>query len=366
MNNIETIKEEIDVNTTTATVEIPVRVTMTSYMNAPFDFDASIDEVGQIVLTPTSKDVEFIDANTDSTVDYEIPVAEQETVETTDGSITEKTTSIIVTATLLARSKDANFSADIDEIGQCIIYPMGTDDVFLTVSINNSLNIVTEELKTENYFGYTFTNNGDGWDIKDTEGNVIEEGVATLPEAKILVLETELSKLKRNLTESVEAEDQPESDDNKQEEPEKTENPEETKEVPEVTAKVVIESVDSIKNKLTDLTNNFSDDKGIIRCDTEEELEACSEILRDHYNEVLSCNNNGLFTVSYSSAEVNDNVRDNMDIIVRFLQGELDSITVEGTPNAEYIHIEELDTDDCEYYYDPESDSLGCYTKENI
>ena len=306
--NIENMCETIDAALQTQTIDIPLRVIMTSVNNAPFEFTASIDELGQIILTPTTKDVEFTSANTESNVEYDVPVLEQETVTSTNDNLTIKETSILIRANMIIEESGCNYSADVDEIGQVVIYPIKTKNTFVTAIIEDSLNLVTEELKSEEYFGYKLINNGDGWNIIDCNGNVIEEGVATLHEAKILVCKEELSNLE-SLVENVDntdktSEDSIETDTESSEKT--TTDPTET-----VEAEVIEEAVtDMDKDKaefdekqieaaLSDITDEFTSQEGALKCDTQKEQSICVKILEQYYAVVNTSRKQDMWIVEY-------------------------------------------------------------------
>ena len=306
--NIENMCETIDAALQTKTLDIPIRVTMTSMYDAPFEFTASIDELGQILLTPTTKDVEFTSANTESNVEYDIPIMEQQTVITSEENLTVKETSILIRATMIIEDTNADYSADVDEIGQVVIYPVGTKNTFVTAAVDDSLNLVTEELKSEEYFGYKLINNGDGWNIIDCNGNIIEEGVATLHEAKIIVCKEELSKLE-SLVENVDntdstSEDPTESDPDASEKT--TTDPAET-----VKAEVIEEAVTDvdkdksefdekqIEEALSNITDEFTSSEGAVKCDTRKEQSICVSILEQHYNLVNTSRKHDMCIVEY-------------------------------------------------------------------
>lgn len=283
MEHDNNVMEEITTGVESITLDIPVRVRLTSINDSPFEFTTSIDEIGQIVLTPTSKEVTFEHANTENDVEFEIPVIEQETIITNEDDLTIKETSILIRANMLKEDNNIDINAVVDEIGQCIIYPVAKNNIFVSASVEDNLNLVTEELQVVDYFGYQLINTGDGWDIKDYTGEIIETGVATESEAKIVVCTTEIHRLEA-LTEEVDT----------------AENT--TEEVPEITAEVVEESVteypvepteDSesvIQQKLSELTENFSEDAGAVRCDTLSERSTCVQILQQYYSDV-TCDN---------------------------------------------------------------------------
>ena len=306
--NIENMCETIDAALQTQTIDIPLRVTMTSVNNAPFEFTASIDELGQIILTPTTKDVEFTSANTESNVEYDVPVLEQENVTSTNDNLTIKETSILIRANMIIEESGCNYSADVDEIGQVVIYPIKTKNTFVTAIIEDSLNLVTEELKSEEYFGYKLINNGDGWNIIDCNGNVIEEGVATLHEAKILVCKEELINLE-SLVENVDNTDKTseasiESDTESSEKT--TTDPTET-----VEAEVIEEAVtdmdkdkaefdeEQIEEALSDITDEFTSQEGAVKCDTQKEQTICGKILEQYYAVVNTSRKQDMWVVEY-------------------------------------------------------------------
>ena len=296
MNNVN---ENIEVGVNSITLNIPLRVTMTSYDDAPFEFTASIDNLGQIILTPASKYVEFVDANTDNNVETEVPFEEMETIVEKNGNLTTKKTTIFVQAVMLSENDNNGASADIDEIGQCVIYPLKKENSFISVTFSDSLNLITEDLKTVNYFGYTLTNSGDGWDIRDYTNKEIETGVATEAEAKMIVLQTELKYLQA-LTEEV------------------TDTTVVQDNMPEVEVEVLEERVDNIepveeftseqiKEMLTKITNNYTDFSGGVSCDTISEKVACLKILQLQYRQI-NVETDGSKTLVYYSEPIKDDL----------------------------------------------------------
>lgn len=228
MNN----NSEISTNIDAVTIDIPVRVTMISYDDASTEFTTSIDELGQIVLTPVSKDAEFTNVSIYDDTDSENFISNQESITTVDDSITTTEIPLIINASMLRESEDSSISAVVDEIGQIIIYPVAEKNVFVTAVFKRSLNLITEEMQEVEYCDYRLVNTGDGWDVFSPEGEKLEEGLATIHEAKILVCTSELEKLKR-LTENV-------SEDNTSD----TQEDKQSDNKPEVTAEVIEEKLD--------------------------------------------------------------------------------------------------------------------------
>lgn len=294
---MDNIKETVESGIDAVTLDIPVRVTMTSYNEAPFEFTASIDEVGQIILTPVSKDVEFIDAKTDGEYEHDVMIIDQETITSVEGSITTKEFSIVIKANMLCENNNDEVAAVVDEIGQVVIYPLAKENVFVTASFEHSLNLVTEDMKAVDYFGYRLANNGDGWDVYDYLNELVEEGVATEAEAKIVACTTELHRLE-GLTEAVE---EPQEASDNEENTESESSNEEGAPQPDVTAEVIEEAV-----------------------------------------------------------ELSDEEK-KQDLIARFLQGDIALFSDFGKPLDSYIHMPELDAKGYTYYYDEETDAIVSY-----
>lgn len=375
-NNIKNVQEDIAVGVDAITIDIPLRVEMTSVNNAPFEFTTSIDELGQIILTPTTKDMEFVSANTEGNVEYDVPIMEQETITEVDEDssvmFTKRTTSIMIKGNMLAETESREVSADVDEIGQVVIYPLAEKNTFVTASVADSLNLVTEALETVEYFGYRLVNNGDGWDIYNYTNELIEEGVATLAEAKIVACTTEIHLLEP-LVEELDA----------QQSTENSEGDAETDEaaVPEnVTAEVIEEaittvsenkplSVEEVTNILKNLTDDFTDSEGAIKCDTDAEKVLCLPILEYHYNDVKVKGDidADYIVITYKDVKtlvesITDEER--LNIINRFLQGNVALFTDTTEPKEEFLHLTELDASGYEYYYDKETDAIVAYPVE--
>lgn len=275
-NNITTeMQEDIEVGIDAITVDIPLRVTMTSINDAPYEFTTSIDSLGCILLTPTTKDVEFVAAH--------ILTADHETDKTIGEQVaSEKHMSIFVKGNMLAESENHNVVVNIDEIGQVVISPEDSINMFVTATIEDSLNLITEDMQVEIYIGHKLVNTGDGWDIYSPEGELLEEGVATLSEAKIIVCTQELNHLQEGLQTSEATSDELRN--------------EETPTIPEVSAEVIDESISGMQDPtmtrelaisiLKQITDDFTEISGAVKCNTEHEKSLCVDILTKYYNDV--------------------------------------------------------------------------------
>ena len=110
---------------------------------------------------------------------------------------------------------------------------------------------------------------------------LIEEGIATLEGAKLVVCEHELQRL-RGITETVETP--------------------ETINVEEISATVIeeaIETQEATRTLLSELTESFYEEFGAIRCDSSEEQTLCESILSEYYTEVVCEQVDTKYHVSY-------------------------------------------------------------------
>lgn len=299
MNNIENIKEDITTIVDAITIDIPVRVTMTSINNAPFEFTPSIDEVGQIILTPVTKDVEFVDANTVVTTEAGGELFDKETTTTVEDDsssypFTTKETTIIIQASMLAESDNHDVSADVDEIGQVVLYPLAKENTFVSAAIGESLNLVTEEADN--------TSN----DLEaSVDAEVIEESCDQIDE-------------------------------------------------------------ESVRAIVEELTNSYGEGSGTFEIDNICEGSICLKLLREHYDVEVDLVDN-VIVINYKKQEdltedLNDkNDESRMNIIMKFMQGDIPLFSDEGTPLVSYIHLDELDSNGYEYYYDEESGAIVTY-----
>ena len=142
MNKIENmnVQEDVEAGTKQQTVTILLKAQMKrSDTSVSFDYNVDIDDVGQIVLTPINEEVSFVEIfrlNEDESVD---------SIETE----TEKTFVVRLTADMISEDDTFDYFLDIDEIGQGVITPDSEKTSFLTVAVNDSLNLVTEQNITE-------------------------------------------------------------------------------------------------------------------------------------------------------------------------------------------------------------------------
>lgn len=170
MNNTKNtnVMEDVDVNIESKTLRFPVRVKMSSASAETLDCDflMSLDDNGMIVLTPKSNDCEFIEATTEWESDDYVTDTDTQVAEI-DGTFVKEFT-VTITANLLKEVASDKINADIDSIGQCVIYPEEGNS-FISATQENSLNLVTEDadVSTEE--------ESDAKVMPDLEGKLVEE-----------------------------------------------------------------------------------------------------------------------------------------------------------------------------------------------
>ena len=129
------IHEDVDVGTDTHTEMIHLKLEMIRQLDdASFEYHVDIDDVGQIVFTPVDNNTSFTDVNRLAGYD------------TTDDTIegNKRTFAITLTANMLSEDNNFDWFYDLDEVGQAVITPDSEATSFLTVAIDDSLNLVTE------------------------------------------------------------------------------------------------------------------------------------------------------------------------------------------------------------------------------
>lgn len=129
------LEEDVDVGTDTHTETIHLKLEMTRQIDeASFEYHVDIDDVGQIVFTPVDNNTSFTDVNRLAGYDT--------TADIIEGS--KRTFAITLTANMLSENNNFDWFYDLDEVGQAVITPDSESTSFLTVAINDSLNLVTE------------------------------------------------------------------------------------------------------------------------------------------------------------------------------------------------------------------------------
>lgn len=134
-HNLQVIEEDVEVGTEAQTERIQLLLEMSreSETNS-FDYTVDVDDVGQIVLTPKDEGTSFVSIQRLAGYDSTEEVVEGNT----------KKFALSLDANMLAENDNFDWFVDIDEVGQAVITPDAEDTSFLTVSVNDSLNLITE------------------------------------------------------------------------------------------------------------------------------------------------------------------------------------------------------------------------------
>lgn len=134
---VNPVEEDVEVGLSNRTVDIKVKLVMqTEAEGATFNYSTDIDDVGQIVFTPQDTTTSFISIT--KTEDLIGPIINDN----------EKTFTIDLTADILYEddsSNEAMWDMALDEVGQAVIYPIDREASFLSVSVKDSLNLITED-----------------------------------------------------------------------------------------------------------------------------------------------------------------------------------------------------------------------------
>lgn len=333
---LKTISEDVDVGTDSKTVNIEcnVRIQRDSEKSS-FDYNVDTDDVGQIVFTPYDVGTRFCHEGED--------VVPGENV---------KFETVKLTAHMISDVDDYDYFMGTDDIGQFVITPIAEQTSFLSVSVNDSLNLVTE-----------------GADELDIDSDTVSE-----------------FNIGDRVTVQFNGNNRP---------------------------GVIVEYVDH--DPMDDFTGADSGDFSawIVRFDdgTTEMIGSCYITLAEDCKELTEANkyrdfewdqselyavvkNDGSYAgvpcTSYEEARqlayhpgskifklvLNDDATEEpleedlsqinrMDIVNKVMQGEISVFSGEGTPDPSMIHIQELDNEHgklrFEYYYDEESNSVISY-----
>lgn len=313
-----TVVEDVEVGTKSHTETLHLILEMTRRKKStPFDYHVDIDDVGQIVFTPENSSVSFVDierlAGYDSTKDV------------IDGNT--RRFSVTLTANMIADDDNFDWFCDIDEIGQAVVTPDAENTSFLSVSVADSLNFVTESkdkvvLETLEPGSEEFTARLDA----------CAERVATLQG----LFESAIA-----LAEDIENDFRA----------------------------LGCHSADIDGYMVRYLEKFIEDREGEVSCAEFvrrlEEVSAPSETEKPVEESVETVNEGDI--VSEKDIVVEKvNELDRHNIIDRFMKGDIGIFSDDGEPSDSYIHLDELDTVDgktsYKYYYDEESDAIVCYS----
>lgn len=130
---LKPMQEDVDVGTDSKTVTIQCNLRIEREdSTATFDYSVDIDDVGQIVFTPHDVGTRFCHSGED--------VVEGENI---------KFETVTLTAQMLSDVDNYDYFMGTDEVGQFVITPEAEGTSFLSASVDDSLNLVTETLGSE-------------------------------------------------------------------------------------------------------------------------------------------------------------------------------------------------------------------------
>lgn len=136
-HTLQAIEEDVEVGTEAQTQHIQLLLEMSRETDAnSFDYTVDVDDLGQIVLTPKDEGASFTSIQKLAGYDPVEDVVEGNT----------RKFALSLDANMLAEDDNFAWFVDIDEVGQAVITPDAEDTSFLTVSVNDSLNLITEEV----------------------------------------------------------------------------------------------------------------------------------------------------------------------------------------------------------------------------
>lgn len=316
-----TVVEDVEVGTENHTETLHLILEMTRpNESTTFDYHVDIDDVGQIVFTPDDSTVSFVDierlAGYDSTEDV------------IDGNT--RRFSVSLTANMIADDGNFDWFCDIDEIGQAVVTPEMENTSFLSVSVSDSLNLVTESV--------------DKIVLEDLEPGS-EEFNARLQQCveRVTTLQ-ELFESAISLAEDIENDFRA----------------------------LGCHSADIDGYMIRYLENFIEDREGEVSCaDFIRRLDAVATPAQEEpVEESIEPVNEGDIVLENDIVMEKVDELDRHNIIDRFMKGDISIFSDDGEPQSSYVHLDELDTVNgktaYKYYYDEESDAVVCYSSRAV
>lgn len=317
MKPVEGIEEDVEVGVDKHTESIHLVLEMTRPdEETPFDYHVDIDDVGQIVFTPDDSAVEFVDIRRLAGYDSVVDVVEGN----------KRSFSVALTANMISDSDNFDWFCDVDEIGQAVVTPDAEDTSFLSVSVEDSLNLVTESM--------------DKIVLEDLEPGS-EEFNARLQECTERVTTLQgLFESAISIAEDIENDFRA----------------------------LGCHSADIDGYMIRYLENFIEDREGEVSCaDFVRRLEEVAQpATEEPVEESVEPVNEGDIVLENDIVMEKVDELDRHNIIDRFMKGDISIFSEEGEPTANYVHLDELDTvtgkTSYKYYYDEESDAIVCYS----
>lgn len=251
-------REEIEIDQFDKTQKINFELTSKRYSESEVIFTSNIDgETGAIVITPESPEVVILEAAFASSTSVEGTTINE------DGTVT--TIYPLEIHMMGENESDFEVTINVDEIGQAIILPVVSTTQIISAIHADNVELITEANEanvTENSSSET-TNNTSSEENSEEETD--KQSTSEKPEEK------------------------------PQEQPKE---PPKEKEIPEVEAKVVNESLEiveppvtegdepydreTIESILMEITDNFSSSNGVVKCGFDEEKNIATDILKSN------------------------------------------------------------------------------------
>lgn len=311
-----TVVEDVEVGIESHTETLHLILEMTRLNDStPFDYHVDIDDVGQIVFTPDDSSVSF--------VDIERVTGYDSVEDVVDGNT--RRFSVTLTANMIADGGNFDWFCDIDEIGQAVVTPDAENTSFLSVSVADSLNLVTESM--DKIVLETLEPGSEEFTVRLTE---CAERVTTLQG----LFESAVA-----LAEDIENDFRA----------------------------LGCHSADIDGYMIRYLENFIEDREGEVSCaDFVRRLEEVSAKAETPIEESVKTVNEGDIVLENNIVMEKVDELDRHNIIDRFMKGDIGIFSDDGEPADSYIHLDELDTvngkTSYKYYYDEESDAVVCYS----
>lgn len=327
------LEEAVDVGTDSHTETINVELKMEGTSDsASFDYHVSIDDVGQIVITPDETSVSFVDVKKASaSPSY---VSEENS----------KIFAIGLTTNMISEDDNFEYFFSIDDVGQAVITPESEKTSFLTVSVDGSLNLVTEcneSIVVEDIDPNS--KNFESWK-KETLKRIDSA------EKNLRTAIYDLATVQQDFRHAgIQWND------------------------------LGSELIDKIREFVDEKSKEFTIYKLRERIDeyqkngtVEESVEDLKENDIIMENDIVMEGNDIVMEGNDIVMEGNDivmedtDLQDKQEIVNRFMQGDISLFSGDGEPEEDYIHLDELDSVNGKtsytYYYDKESDAIVCYS----
>ena len=327
---LKPVQEAVDVGTDSKTVNIECNVRIErANPDSSFDYNVDTDDVGQIVFTPYDVGTRFCHSGED--------VVEGENI---------KFETVKLTAHMISDVDDYDYSMDTDDIGQFVITPIAEGTSFLSVSVNDSLNLVTEgaEKIAVDPEDVSEFNVGDRvivhFNGNDRPGVIVD-----------LVSEDPMDSYTGADSGNFEAR---------------------VVRFDDGTQEMIGACYMTHENQLTEARDFEWTQKELYAVVKDDGTYAGIPCTGYEEAQQLSYNHEGsrIFRLVLTITEELTEGVDHQDIVNKVMRGDISVFSGEGEPEENFIRIPELDNKHgmlkFEYYYDPESDSVVSYSRSRL